>query len=494
MWEAYSFVLRKLITADECNYSDTTRLQIRCPYCRQPVMLRKGDYISSYFAHYSTQRTYTLGGLNQKDCPNRVESEGCYSAPIEEFFNPHNQGLITQFAYFSQFFDEFIHYSYIQGFIDESIVTMMKQQILDRSLKGDPIARELRFPKMKEFYDLTLSHFLKKGNVTLLRWYSRIKIEHGVVLPSWTELYIECLSQLSECYRSERFDFSSEGEKYQLALSAANTELVPCEHINKLYKELRFHFTEVEALCILGLFYQPSNVILNENLQNAVTYARQLLDIYGSINVNKILSRFKGEILVRNVRFNLMFLKKSKRLKDIDTSELNKEELDFIRKCISLPYGKNVLVSKVESASFKELNELNITKILKYLQKSGRNIKIVYEAKLVAPHVLIHKETPALQKEEIESTLKQKNTASKIDAKRTWSKHAEQAHCPYCKLKIKVTRLEKHINFHCPKAPCRRLKVKEHPNICLTCKCNSDGICKATEEPVTYRVTCVFCD
>jgi len=42
----------KKINADECDYFSYTKLKLRCPFCREPVHLKKGDYKKSHFAHF----------------------------------------------------------------------------------------------------------------------------------------------------------------------------------------------------------------------------------------------------------------------------------------------------------------------------------------------------------------------------------------------------------------------------------------------------------
>lgn len=479
MWRAYSLVLKKYITADECNYSDTTRLQIKCPYCYQPVMLRKGNYISSYFAHYSTTKSYTLGGLNQDDCPNRTETGFSYSYPIDEFFNLHGQNLITQFAHFSQFFDDFIHYDSDPNIsVDNFVIEKVKRQIDFIASEGNTIAQELLTPQMKKFYDLTLLHFLQKTNATTLRAGSYFPLGENNFLGWESSAYIKCLQTLSECYANKKFNFSFEGKMIRDILFVSSKMLVPSVDMNESFNEICKEFSEEESLCILGLFYQQNDTVAKTKIKEIARYGKQLLEIYKSIDVNKIIKKFDSEILVRNVNFFVMMLRKSKFLKIIDLTDLTEEEKVFARKCMNLPYGKNIPVIKLDDTFSLDIGEINKNKILQYLRLSGRKINFIDdkdEKIKISRYVSYSKKT--------ETKIKSKIRAYEI--------------CPYCEKTIRKSRLKAHMEQRCDKRPKRQSEKadtsrKNKITICFLCKNRYDNNCSITKERIKYMSHCLF--
>lgn len=210
MWKAYSMALKKYITAGECSYSDTSKLQIKCPYCYQPVMLRKGDFVEPYFAHYSTTKTYSLAGLNSNNCPNRIESNGYGLDTIENFFESHNQGLIVQFANFAPFFDEFIGYQkpYSEYIFDQ---TKLKDLLKVKAEKGNKYAEELFLPQMREFFNITLYHYI----YTAVSYRESKQLAFDSVINKLTDSYLKILEGLAKCYKDKTFNFAKEGRKYK---------------------------------------------------------------------------------------------------------------------------------------------------------------------------------------------------------------------------------------------------------------------------------------
>ena len=72
---AFSLIKRDYIFASDCNFDDTSNLQIRCPFCFEPLFLKSGSTKKDHFSHYAES-------LNSADCELRAKS---YYSSYSEF-------------------------------------------------------------------------------------------------------------------------------------------------------------------------------------------------------------------------------------------------------------------------------------------------------------------------------------------------------------------------------------------------------------------------
>lgn len=56
---------------NDCDFSSSYKLKLRCAVCREPVYLRKGDIIKPYFAHH-----HDTDSRQVEECKLRVSAYG----------------------------------------------------------------------------------------------------------------------------------------------------------------------------------------------------------------------------------------------------------------------------------------------------------------------------------------------------------------------------------------------------------------------------------
>ncbi len=191
---AFSLIKRDYIFATDCNYDDTANLQIRCPFCFEPLFLKSGGTNKDHFSHYAES-------LNSADC--ELRSRSYYSSYSEFESETKGQTLLKHYRMFSNLYSIYMGIpKQLVLFSDTQYEEIIAPTIELIKRGTSDLEQELQRDNMKDFLSLSLK--------TLFNAITIMNLEIPE-LNIFYELYKESMQGFLDLIDKRIFDYNKQG-------------------------------------------------------------------------------------------------------------------------------------------------------------------------------------------------------------------------------------------------------------------------------------------
>lgn len=263
----FSILKKEYIKAEYCDYRSTTDYQIRCPFCFEPLFLKRGTKMVPHFSHYDIS-------LNAKTCELRAKSVNFYFEK-SDITEGKGQTLLQHYFVFANCFALFMG---IPANTDFSILdqTFNQQQIDNiQNYTLDEIKRLNKYDIIPEdylckFIDSNIRFYLYKLNMESIleeKEAENIKQE-----------FVKCFFFFTDEFNKHHFNFVEIGIEYRKGNSFYNDFKESAESIlpqliekkSEIIKQLlkvAFNDLEIKVIfSILKLSHEIPCYSINPNL------------------------------------------------------------------------------------------------------------------------------------------------------------------------------------------------------------------------------------
>lgn len=200
----FSILMKEFIKAADCDYHSTSDYQIRCPFCFEPLFLKRGTKMVPHFSHYDIS-------LNAKTCELRAKSVNFYFEK-SDITEGKGQTLLQHYFVFANCFALFmgipanndfsiLNKTFNQQQIDnikfytlDEIKRLNKHGILPEDYLGKFIESNIKF----YLYKLNMESILEKKDA------EKIKQE-----------FVKSFFFFTEEYNNHHFNFVESGIEYR---------------------------------------------------------------------------------------------------------------------------------------------------------------------------------------------------------------------------------------------------------------------------------------
>lgn len=247
----FSILKNEYIKANDCDYHSTTDFQIRCPFCFEPLFLKKGDKQIPHFSHYDIS-------INAKTCELRAKKVSFYFSNTD-ISDSKGQTILQHYFVFANCFAIFmglstdidnslLRYGTNQSQIDEikfytleQIKQLNKYDILPQDYLGKFIESNIFF----YLYKLKLDNLIDKKNDT------QIKNE-----------FVNAFFHFSEKFHAHEFNFVEIGIEYRKSNPFYDCSIEANKTTNQIFVEekkemitqsLKYAFNKNEIQIIIGV-------------------------------------------------------------------------------------------------------------------------------------------------------------------------------------------------------------------------------------------------
>lgn len=191
---AFSLIKRDYIFAADCNYDDTANLQIRCPFCFEPLFLKSGTTNKDHFSHYAES-------LNSADCELRAKSY--YSSYSEFETETKGQTLLKHYRMFSNLYSIYMGIPKQLTLFSDIQYEEIISPTIELIKKGtSALELELQRDNMKDFLSLSIK--------TLFNAITIMNLEIPE-LNIFYELYKESMQDFLDLIDKRIFDYNKQG-------------------------------------------------------------------------------------------------------------------------------------------------------------------------------------------------------------------------------------------------------------------------------------------
>lgn len=377
---SFSIVKSKMVYAKDCTYTDSAELQLRCPYCLEPVYLKDGEIITTHFSHYKES-------INAKDCEIRSKNYSASSNTSNHFTNK-GQTLKNHYKAFSLCFAKFCNVSeyIIYNFIFSDFYGNIKKELVSEVKKNsqDIFTDWINQDSLSKFIELSTGIFLEMLMSNNIKHYS---------VPKYVDEFSSCIKYFNNLIDTKEINFEIEGKKYRenkkfyKLLCDENEKISESQKIDSYLKLIGYRDLEISLIKFFLSSKENEIIELPEDFQMGI-YAYVLDGVYASVILKrnnqtynicgeKVINILRILLLLGEEKFIFFSTKIHEKLFFIKKSECNdlSERLSLILNLKNNPDANKIYFTKyplINNEKFFYLKSENLDEIEFFKEKNGK--------------------------------------------------------------------------------------------------------------------------
>ncbi len=252
----FSLIKRDYIFASDCNYDDTTNLQIRCPFCFEPLFLKSGSTKKDHFSHYAES-------LNSADCELRAKSY--YSSYSEFEAETKGQTLLKHYRMFSNLYAIYLGIPKDLILFSDSQYNEIIKPVIELVKQGkSELELELQRDNMKDFLNLSLKSLFNA--IIILN----LEIPEYII---FYDLYKKSVQDFLDLINKRIFDYNNQGSDLLKKSLKTNNNTEPVEYSQQLLEQIvqnyeyvintlakRFSTAEIRIMLFGGIIKKNTDI------------------------------------------------------------------------------------------------------------------------------------------------------------------------------------------------------------------------------------------